>query len=126
MIIGSPICQNGAQPTSSHPAHLTQAPQGTRKCGERVKAVAQGYGGWVRVAPEEGGGWMLTLWPYQNDWILGGRFRVMFLKLDVVPLLEDLEGFVFGAGFILGNGHGVSFPDGSGHQSKSSEPGHSG
>ena len=34
--------------------------QGTRKAGERLRAVAQGYGGWIHVHPEDGGGWMLT------------------------------------------------------------------
>ena len=35
--------------------------QGTRKFGERLRAESQGYGGWVRVVQEDGGGWMLRL-----------------------------------------------------------------
>ncbi|CAK9065514.1 unnamed protein product [Durusdinium trenchii] len=53
-VVYSPFVAVRTGPSKSRPI------QGTRKCGERVKAVAQGYGGWVRVAPEEGGGWMLT------------------------------------------------------------------
>lgn len=39
----------------------TRPIQGTRKFGERLRAESQGYGGWVRVVQEDGGGWMLTL-----------------------------------------------------------------
>lgn len=36
-------------------------PEGTRKFGERIRAESQGYGGWVHVSQEDGGGWMLLL-----------------------------------------------------------------
>jgi len=48
------------QPGRDHPLGFSWL-QGTRKFGERLRAESQGYGGWVRVVQEDGGGWMLRL-----------------------------------------------------------------
>ncbi|CAJ1351478.1 unnamed protein product [Effrenium voratum] len=38
----------------------TRPLQGTRKFGDKVRAVGQAYGGWIRLCAEDGGGYMLT------------------------------------------------------------------
>eukprot|EP00437_Effrenium_voratum_P055493 CAMPEP_0181539750 /NCGR_PEP_ID=MMETSP1110-20121109/76534_1 /TAXON_ID=174948 /ORGANISM="Symbiodinium sp., Strain CCMP421" /LENGTH=377 /DNA_ID=CAMNT_0023671375 /DNA_START=3 /DNA_END=1135 /DNA_ORIENTATION=- len=56
-VVYKPLVAVRTAPSKSRPI------QGTRKLGEQVRADAQGYGGWIKVCAEDGGGWMLTADP---------------------------------------------------------------
>jgi len=56
-VVYKPLVAVRTAPSKSRPI------QGTRKLGEQVRADAQGYGGWIKVCSEDGGGWMLTADP---------------------------------------------------------------
>lgn len=56
-VVYKPLVAVRTAPSKSRPI------QGTRKLGEQVRADAQGFGGWIKVCAEDGGGWMLTADP---------------------------------------------------------------